>query len=100
MIRISILSPALETINYTSKKDGSPQQLRKQTAYAHTVDSEGVASPYPEKFGFILGRDQQHAFAPGDYTLHPSAFTIRDGKLLLSDTRLTPVKPAAPKTNA
>lgn len=99
MIRISILSPALETINYNSKKDGSPQQLHKQTAYAHTVDSEGVASPYPEKFSFILPRGKQ-AFAAGDYTLHPSSFTIRDGNLLLSDIRLTPVRPMAPKTNA
>ena len=93
MIRITIAQGTCEFIPYTSKKDGSSQQLRKQTAYAHTVDSEGHPGLYPEKFGFLLNREQQ-PLVPGEYTLHPSAFTVRDGKLLLTDNRLTPVKPA------
>lgn len=95
MIRISIHSPAVEVINYTSKKDNTPQSLRKQTGYAHTVDTEGVAAPFPEKFGLLLNREQQ-PWPAGDYTLHPSAFAVRDGKLLLSNIRLTPVRPAGP----
>lgn len=91
MIRITIAQGTAETINYTSKKDGSPQQLRKQTGYAHIVDAENGPALYPEKFGFLLNRDQV-PFAPGDYTLHPSAVTVRDGKLTLTDNRLTPVK--------
>lgn len=91
MIRITIAQGTAEIIPYTSKKDGSPQQLRKQTGYAHIVDAENVPSLYPEKFGFLLNRDQV-PFAPGDYTLHPSAVSVRDGKLMLTDNRLTPVK--------
>jgi len=93
MIRITIAQGTCETIPYTSKKDGSLQQLRKQTAYAHVVDQEGAAALYPEKFGFLLNRDQQ-PFPAGEYTLHPSAFSVRDGKLTVTDSRLTPVRPS------
>lgn len=94
MIKITIAQPTAEVIPYISKKDGSPQQLRKQTAYAHVVDGEGNPALYPEKFGFLLNRDQA-PYPVGDYSLHPSAFTVRDGKLTLVDSRLTPVRPAA-----
>ena len=90
-IKITIAQGTAETINYKSKTDGSPQQLRKQTAYAHIVDSDNSPALYPEKFGFLLGRDQA-PFAPGEYTLHPSAITVRDGNLVLSPSRLTPVR--------
>ena len=96
MIRITIAQGTCEVIPYTSKKDGSAQQLRKQTAYAHVVDQEGAPALYPEKFGFLLNRDQQ-PFAAGEYTLHPSAFNVRDGKLVVTDSRLTPVRSATPK---
>jgi len=91
-IRITIAQSQSETINYTSKKDGSPQQLRKQTAYAHVVNESNEAALYPEKFGFLLNREQS-PFAAGEYTLHPSAITVYEGKLVLSSNRLTPVKP-------
>ena len=96
MIRITIAQATAETIPYTSKKDGSQQSIRKQTAYAHTVDRDGAAALYPEKFGFLLNRDEQ-PHAAGDYTLHPSAFEVVDGKLLLRNVRLTPVRPAPAK---
>lgn len=90
-IRITISQSTAETINYTSKKDGSPQMLRKQTAYAHVVNETNEPALYPEKFGFLLNREQA-PFAAGEYTLHPSAIAVRDGQLVLSSNRLTPVK--------
>lgn len=90
-IRITIAQSTAETINYKSKVDGSPQTLRKQTGYAHVVNDANEPALYPEKFGFLLNRDQV-PFAAGDYTLHPSAITVYDGKLVLSSSRLTPVK--------
>lgn len=97
MIRITIAHGVAESIPYTSKKDGSQQHIRKQTGYAHTVDKNGAASVYPEKFGFVLGRDET-PHPEGDYTLHPSAFEVMDGKLVLRNVRLTPVRPSAAKT--
>lgn len=93
-IRITIAQSIAETINYNSKKDGTPQQLRKQTGYAHVVNESNEPALYPEKFGFLLNKEQA-AFAAGDYTLHPSAITVRDGALVLSSNRLTPVKTKA-----
>ena len=90
-IRITIAQSTAETINYASKKDGSAQQLRKQTAYAHVVNDANEPALYPEKFGFLLNREQV-PFAAGEYTLHPSAIAVRDGQLVLSSNRLTPVK--------
>lgn len=90
-IRITIAQSTPEIISYTSKTDGSPQQLRKQNAYAHVVNEAGEPGLYPEKFELLLGKKQE-PFLAGDYTLHPSAFTVRDGKLALSSNRLTPVK--------
>lgn len=91
MIKIIIAQATAEIIPYTSKKDGSAQQLRKQTGYAATVDKEGAPALFPEKFGFLLNRDEA-PHAAGEYTLHPSAFEVVDGKLTLRNVRLTPVR--------
>lgn len=89
MIRVTIAQATAEIIPYTSKKDGSAQTMRKQSGYAFVTDSEGAVGLYPEKFGFLLNRDQQ-PFAAGDYLLHSSALEVRDGKLTLANVRLTP----------
>lgn len=94
MIKVTIPNLPVETVFYTSKKDGSPQQLRLQTAYAHTVDQDGSPTLYPEKFNFPLNRDQA-PFASGDYTYHPSAFQVRNGRLTHSDSSLVPLKKTA-----
>lgn len=88
MIRIVIPSTPVELIKYTDKA-GRPAELRKQTGYAFTVTEAGEVAQFPDKFGFILGRDQQ-PYAPGEYTLHPSAAVVdRDGRLSCVP-RLTP----------
>ena len=93
-IKITVSQSTAEIISYTSKKDGSPQQLRKQTGYAHVVNEANEPALYPEKFGFLLNRDQ-NPFPAGEYTLHPSAISVRDGQLVLASNRLTPVRTKA-----
>jgi len=93
MIKILIHKGDARLINYTDKK-GQPATLRAQEGYASTVNAQGEPAPYPEKFEFLLERDQA-AYPPGEYTLHASAFHVdRNGKLALS-VRLQPIKPAA-----
>jgi len=93
MLKVSFTSAPIEVIPYTSKKDGSPQQLRKQSGYLHVILEDGTPSPYPDKFGILLERDQA-PYPAGDYVLHPSSVTVdRDGRLACHP-RLTPVKQA------
>lgn len=91
MIKITVAQTALRVIDYKSKKDGSAQQLRIQSAYAFTSDQDGNAPPFPEKFEIVLQREQS-AYAVGDYQLHPSALYVdKDGRLACSP-RLTPIR--------
>lgn len=94
MIKITVAQTTVKEMRGTSKTSGKPYHLRFQTAYAHTVDKDGNQPPYPEKFEVILDTDAL-PFAPGEYTLHPSALYIdRDGRLACSP-RLTPIKQRA-----
>lgn len=99
MIKILIHKPEVRLIDYVSKKTGQPAQLRAMEGYAFTVNSHGEAAPFPEKFEFLLDKDQP-AFGPGEYTLHPSCIYVdRQGKLALS-VRLAPVAKAAARPAA
>lgn len=95
MIKILIHKGEARTINYTNKNTGQPATLRAQEGYAFTVNQNGEAAPFPEKFDFLLDKDQA-PYAPGEYQLHPSAFFVdRNNRLGLS-VRLAPmVKRAA-----
>ena len=91
MIKVTVASSSVSVIPYTHKTKNTPEQLRLQAAYAHTVDQAGVPGLYPEKFEFPLGRDQE-PFPPGEYTYHPSAYVVRNGRLTHTDSRLVPIK--------
>lgn len=95
MIKVTIAQTTVRELKGTSKTSGKPYHMRFQNAYAHTVDKDGNAPPYPEKFEINLDADQA-AYPPGDYQLHPSSLYIdRDGRLAVS-ARLAPLKrPAA-----
>lgn len=91
MIQITITSAPIEVISYKDKS-GQPAQLRKQIGHLHTFLEDGSAAQFPDKFGFLLNRDQA-PWPPGSYTLHPSAVSVdREGKLTCLP-RLTPAKP-------
>ncbi len=98
MIKLTIASAAVNEIPYKDKKDGSAQILRLQAGYAHTVDRDGVPGMFPEKFEFIVPRTG--VFVPGEYTLHPSGFYVRNGRLNYMDAFFVPVKPSASKPQA
>ena len=90
MIKITVAQTTVKEVKGVSKSSGKPYHMRFQSAYAHTVDRDGNAPPYPEKFEVILDTDAA-PFLPGDYTLHPSALYIdRDGRLACAP-RLTPI---------
>jgi len=96
MIRITVAQSTVRELKGVSKNTGKPYHMRFQAGYAHTVDRDGNTPPYPEKFEISLGNDDT-AYQPGEYTLHPSAVYVdRDGRLAVS-ARLTPIakKPAA-----
>lgn len=99
MIKVLIHKGDVRLINYTDKRDGSPRQLRAMEGYAFTVNANGEPAPFPEKFEFLLEKDQP-AVAPGEYTLHPSSLYVdRQNKLALA-VRLAPVKAARPAATA
>lgn len=94
MIKVTIAQTTVRELKGTSKTTNKPYHMRFQNAYAHTVDKDGNAPPYPEKFEISLEIDQP-AYAPGEYQLHPSSLYIdRDGRLAVS-ARLAPLKRAA-----
>lgn len=94
MIKITVAQTTVKEVKGVSKTSGKPYHMRFQSAYAHTLDRDGNAPPYPEKFEVILDTDAA-PYAPGDYTLSPSAIYVdRDGRLSCSP-RLTPIKRAA-----
>lgn len=93
MIKILIHKGDVRLIKYTNKQ-GQPAELRAMEGYAFTVNAQGEPSPYPEKFEFLLERDQP-SVVPGEYTLHPSSLYVdRQNKLALA-VRLAPAKSVA-----
>lgn len=93
MIRVTVAQTTIRTIPYTDKK-GVEQKLYVQNAYAHTVDDQGNAPIYPEKFEIVLPRGQIEGYPVGEYQLAPSAIYVdRQGKLGIN-ARLKPMQAA------
>lgn len=89
MIRIQIAQvPSRRTGE--NKTTGKHYDFTTQVGYAYTVDKDGNPPLHPEKFEFFVDGG---GYPPGDYTLHPSAFYVKDGKLSFMPNRLAPVKP-------
>ena len=99
MIKVTVAQTAVRVIKGVSEKTPGkprPYEFRVQPAYAHTVDEQGNASPYPDKCEIGLD-DNQQPYAVGDYQLHPSSVYIdRNGRWAVQP-RLTPLvkRPAA-----
>jgi hypothetical protein len=100
MIRIHIAQATIRNLKGVSKSSGKAYDMNFQTAYAYTQDRDGNTPPFPEKFEITLPSDLPHGYAPGDYTLQPSAIYVdRDGKLAVVP-RLVPVKAKASSSSA
>jgi hypothetical protein len=84
MIKIEV-QPGVRTI---TSKAGKP--FRIATAYAATLDQQGQPNKYPQRFEFILGRDDPEP-APGLYTLAPASIYVNDRGNLAIAPKLVPV---------
>ena len=94
MIKITVAQTTVKEVKGTSAKTGKPYAMAFQTAYAHTLDKDGNAPPYPEKFEVILDKDERDnpkVYPVGDYQLHPSAVYIDQNGRLAIAPRLTPL---------
>lgn len=84
MIKIEV-QPGVRSI--TSK---TGRAFRVVTAYAATLDQSGQPNKYPQRFEFILGRDEPEP-APGVYTLAPASLYVNDKGNLAIAPKLVPV---------
>lgn len=100
MFAITITSPNIVERQGVGKVSNKPYHLRIQTGYLHTVGDDGNPNEIPDKFEFLLDKDQA-PYPRGRYQLHPSAVQVsRDGGLEVR-ARLAPVAaPAAPASKA
>jgi len=95
MIHITITKEEVRHMEGVGKTSGKPYSMNFQTAYAHTVDKDGVLNDFPEKFEFILEKDQK-PYPRGVYALTaPSIYVGRNGTLELGTPILKPVEPKA-----
>ena len=96
MIEIVVPSPEIREMKGVGKTSGKPYHMRFQTAYAYTIDKEGVRAEFPDKFEIVLDADQP-PYPRGKYQLQPSSLYVsRDGRIECAP-RLAPVAaPAAP----
>lgn len=94
MIKVTVAKSETRDLSGVSKLSGKPYAMRIQSAYAHVHERDGSLAFAPEKFEVILDKDAA-PFAPGEYTLHPSALYVDDKGRLQCAPRLTPIKRAA-----
>jgi len=96
MIKIFVTSPEVRRMQGVGKVSGKAYDMSFQTGHAFTIDAAGVVSEFPEKFEFVLEKDQV-PYQRGAYTLAPSCpYVDRDGHLAIR-TRLIPAPAAATK---
>ncbi len=100
MLRCIVSKTTVREMKGTSAKSGRPYHMRFQEAYIFPVDEAGNADLYPEKFELRL-KDEQPAYAVGEYVLHPSSIQKdREGNLSVVP-RLAPApKPVAARAPA
>lgn len=93
MIKITVTSTPIREMKGIGKTSNKPYHMRIQTAYAHTVDKDGVHADFPEKFELVL-EENQTPYERGEYTLAaPSFYVSREGRLALSPRLVALKKP-------
>ena len=91
-IRIEVKSPEVLENSGTSNKTGKAYTIRKQKAYAYTMDETGKPNEYPDRIEIQLDRDQP-AFPIGNYTIAPTSFFVGDfNALALGRLKLQPLQ--------
>ena len=99
MIKIRVLSDKCNILKGIGKESGKPYEMHIQTAYAYTVSDTGEVAEIPEKFEFVLPKDEAGQIVKplgrGDYTISPAAVYIdRNGRMSINP-RLIPVAAAS-----
>lgn len=77
----------------TRTKKGGQSTYQVQTAYAHTVDSNGKPTRYPQQIAVFPPRDATGnpvPYKPGQYELSPTSFKVERGFLDLNFINLVP----------
>jgi len=101
MIKVSIPSATVRTMEGIGKASGKPYKLAFQDAYFHTIDRDGVPAPFPQKVEIFAPKDPNgnpQPYQPGEYQLSPSSVHVgRDGKLGI-EPLLIPLRPATSAT--
>lgn len=87
MIKIEVQA-GVRTI---TSKSGRP--FRIATGYAATVGRDGQPNKYPERFEFILGKDEPDP-VPGVYSLAPGSIYVDSRGNLAIAPKLVPVASA------
>jgi hypothetical protein len=89
-MRIEVTSEKVVENSGTSAKNGKPYTIRKQAAYAHIADADGVVCK--QRLEIQLDR-MDEPYKVGAYTLHDSSFMVGDfGSLRLGRVVLQPIK--------
>ena len=92
MIRIEIRSSEVKVKSGVARNSGKPYEIRSQEGYAHTVDKDGKARPYPQQIEVPLEKDQA-AFGPGSYAIAPGSLYVGEyNRLMLGRLLLVPLK--------
>jgi len=96
MPKVFITSPDVRRMQGVGKVSGKAYDMSFQTGHLFSVDDAGTISEFPEKFEFVLEKDQA-PFQRGAYVLAESSpYVDREGHLAIR-TRLIPVPAAASK---
>lgn len=76
LVRVEVVSGAVEIRKGTSKKTGEAYEMRQQEAYLHNGHA------YPDRFPLDVPKDSDRNFlapyAPGFYTLTPDSVGVGD----------------------
>ena len=85
-----------------TKKVGGEVFAHEQTAYVWLFDRDGKLEEFPTKTTLTIwqrdGKPEHPPYSPGEYSLHPSSFTIGDYGSLNCSPRLVAVPSAAAKS--
>lgn len=91
-IRITVKSTDLRP---RTKKQTGEIFAHEQTAYAWLVGRDGMPEDYPQKVTLTIwmrdGKPEHEPYAPGDYTLAPTSFSVGDYASLQVSPRLVRV---------
>lgn len=92
MLKISVKSDIIETVQYRNKTTGNPATLRLQTVFIYMPNSQGVVDGTYDKISMPLN-EAQAPFPIGDYQLSPACLYLdRNRRLAVSLNNMQPIQ--------